>query len=93
MQSNTIKLHSSSRVQDVGQAPKTAQRSFDTLQTLSSPANRPGTESSLTKLMLTLQTLFGAALSGFAVLVQLATMLACLSMLLLGPAALLGLLP
>lgn len=47
----------------------------------------------LTTLLLVLQRLTGTTLSGIAVGVQLGNVLVCLSMLLLGPAVVLGLLP
>lgn len=75
MRLRNSKLHSPGTAQAADRAPETARRSFNTPHSL----------------MLALQTLLGASLSGLAVSVQIGNVLVCLSMLLLGPSIILSL--
>jgi hypothetical protein len=76
-----------------GQSPETTRPSCATHEGRRGRAGRAGDASGFISLMRLLQRLLGATLSGIAVSMQIGNVLICASMLLLGPAFILGLLP
>jgi len=93
MKLRKLKLWFPGAVQTAEQASETTPLSCTTPGEQPTNANRAGDGMRLTDLMIGLQKLLGTTLSGIAVSVQVGNILICASMLLLGPAAVLGLLP
>ncbi|HEX7314757.1 MAG TPA: hypothetical protein VF297_12600 [Pyrinomonadaceae bacterium] len=93
MQLLNTRLHSPGNAQLAARAAEAASVLPDTTGDRDGLGRRARVARSLSGLMLRIQTFLGAALSGLAVSVQLGNVLICLSMLLLGPSVVLGLLP